>query len=752
MALISIIKRYFKKTTNQWIGWFVIASVLALSMGMPWTPTQPAYAANANMILFWDTAYNPLPAGWSIISDGEDDDFLDRYIRGGVSYGVAEGGTSFHTHSIEYVSEGSGGVGVYYDSNKGEPLADSAVHSHGSLLEETVSINMNQPSYRSLQVIQSTDAIDLVTTIPQNAIAIFESVSDYSGDTWATYTSQDTYFLRGGASVGTGGDSSPTHSVTTGLGSTSSLAIINPASTGFFAQPFHSHQPGAGSTSDGGDAGAGIEPPYTKVIFARATADDTTWPGGLIAGFTSTVGVTTASFVLRSESSDSVPGDGIDGTTYYEQFIKGDSADAGTTGGALTHDHANLIVTTGAPNEISLGGQTASNDTYYADETHTHDVLVNFIVANHVPLYWDLILAEYTLEYTPETKNWRWFDAEDVADPDTTNGGDTVTGDAMVAEDTQPGSTSPHTRIVYSKNAFKFRIVIGETANIAGTDVKYWLQFDTTTLFLAPTTVAASGSCGSVAFCYYDGGDDVDDDEDIILTRLSGSPTAGRHNEDSDTGAGAGEGSTFDPNASTDYEHEFTVENNNATADSVYYFRVQYCESSQGASCATKTVALGGGEVDPNVKTSAAYDLEMSLLDSTVSLGSYTKGGGDTLQYPFAGGQEIIAWDKRTTSPGYDITVSAFSMTCSSPSDTIPGTDIKWTSATGTLKGAFASDNETGLTAPGTGDYLDSPVTAYTFSSTNGKGGFFFLPTLDLANLDDREACNFTGTLHITIT
>ena len=51
-----------------------------------------------------------------------------------------------------------------------------------------------------------------------------------------------------------------------------------------------------------------------------------------------------------------------------------------------------------------------------------------------------------------------------------------------------------------------------------------------------------------------------------------------------------------------------------------------------------------------------------------------------------------------------------------------------------------------------TGATLDADRNAYVASpGTEGKGGFYFLPTIDLADLESRSTGTYSGTLTITV-
>jgi hypothetical protein len=178
-------------------------------------------------------------------------------------------------------------------------------------------------------------------------------------------------------------------------------------------------------------------------------------------------------------------------------------------------------------------------------------------------------------------------------------------------------------------------------------------------------------------------------------------------------------------------------------------------ENSDAAGGSWAVVAKNASNSYP-VLTTATAELEVSRAPADVSLGTYSSGGIGTLQYVFTTAEGITFWDKRGTATAYDITVTNTALDKNGGGDAIPGADITWTSTvadppddTKALKGSFASDRTGVSTAsPCT---LNLDCNAYTASTTEGKGGFFFSPTIDLGNLNSRSLGTYTGTITLTI-
>jgi len=386
-----------------------------------------------------------------------------------------------------------------------------------------------------------------------------------------------------------------------------------------------------------------------------------------------------------------------------------------------------------------------TNPTYYKNTAASGNWQVNVtgVVNSSSWLTWngDWISFDETYFYTPNLAHWRWYDAEQTADPANTNGTDISVGDALEGEDTTPTST----RIVYNGNKVKLRVGINETAGTAGVDVRFRLQFSDDAGFVNVANVAEIGNV-AVRWRYADGVDT--DDTTIANRRISGTTASGTHNESGTTA------STFDPAASTDTEFEFTIQDNIAAVNTTYYFRLYYTENSGGSGTPNGIVTNPAAAI--SLKTAAVYDLELSTAPTDVSLGD--SNGNNDVSYDFTASEKIGFWDKRGTGVAYSVTTSILIL--KNGGNTIPSTDITWTSTvadppdeTKMLKGAFASDR-TGTTtiSPYT---MAIPHNAYSAgSSTDQKrqGGFFFQPNITVTNLIGKATGNYVSTPALTLT
>lgn len=191
----------------------------------------------------------------------------------------------------------------------------------------------------------------------------------------------------------------------------------------------------------------------------------------------------------------------------------------------------------------------------------------NFILRSGF-LYFDI--------FTPKSQNWQWFDDETNETPST----------SLAAENTAPSD-------IVNGNIIKLRFTINETAGVAGTDIKFKIQFSEFSDFSQGiNNVVATTTCaGNSLWCY---GDGVDNDDDAITTLvLTDSAVVGRHNET------ATSTSTFDPAASTATEFEFTLKHAGAGANTTYFFRAFDVTNNLA-------VPLNTGETFPSLSTQGA--------------------------------------------------------------------------------------------------------------------------------------------------
>lgn len=184
--------------------------------------------------------------------------------------------------------------------------------------------------------------------------------------------------------------------------------------------------------------------------------------------------------------------------------------------------------------------------------------------------------------FTPKNQNWRWYDDEASETP-------TV---ALATENTAPSG-------VEIGSIVKLRVSVAETADIGSAQVKFRLQYSTSSDFSSNIYfVHGISECdGSRAWCYdYGGGDDNQRITTALLTDADSCVASvgdgcGTHNESGTTT------SSVTHKKSAIAEYEFTLkESNSASANTVYFFRLLDMNSSS-------TVPYNAGESYPSIVT-----------------------------------------------------------------------------------------------------------------------------------------------------
>jgi hypothetical protein len=170
-----------------------------------------------------------------------------------------------------------------------------------------------------------------------------------------------------------------------------------------------------------------------------------------------------------------------------------------------------------------------------------------------------------TAGYTPVIKEWRWY-ADELSETPTIP--------------LAPESVAP-TGIAHNETSV-LRVVVGELKNVAGSNIKFQLQFDETPLFTNPRPVVASTSCQVRSlWCYNDGA--VTDNQVVSASLLTGAdsciagvgPGCGVHN----TSGVYQVGDTH--NAGANREYAFYLTPASPRVGAVYYFRLYEITTDQ---------------------------------------------------------------------------------------------------------------------------------------------------------------------------
>jgi len=318
----------------------------------------------ANMLLLGKTS--SAPGGWSYVST-----YNSRYIRGNSTYSGTSG-NSTHTHTVSDVT-----VGTPAETAKELGLTQALATGHAhSTTNPTVGSGSNNPAYAYFTLWKYDSGVP--TTVPQNAYALFDADP---GGSWVRYATADSRLIKLSSAQGTGGSDTHTHSLTwqaLGFASGTLLSVNTSQLSPYSSQDKHTHTAPSATTSD----------PYTSVpqytttiIYEQTNATSQVVPYGMMAMF------------------DATPPDGWTvvsgvGNDYYQRFVQGNVTE-GTQAGSNTHSMADETSgNSGGPSATNTRGAKGSG---VASGDHTHTQTASFSPStSHVPLYVDVIIAQYT--------------------------------------------------------------------------------------------------------------------------------------------------------------------------------------------------------------------------------------------------------------------------------------------------------------------------------------------------------------------
>lgn len=256
---------------------------------------------------------------------------------------------------------------------------------------------------------------------------------------------------------------------------------------------------------------------------------------------------------------------------------------------------------------------------YQTASSRNIDLDVQEIVGTSQVAYDRSITVFSTLyNHMPQIKNWRWYaDEEDV-----------TPGTAYAAENTVPPQAEMGKNI-----AMKLRINIDEVGGQYENNNRKKIYYATGST--GPWTEVGSISDISGAWHYYDGGGT----DNVLVnasTLLTGTTARGIHNESNSAGPDKSNHA-----AGAVVEHEFSLENYNATANTTYYFA--FFDEDVGL------IPPASGSSLPYLTTASAYDLSV-VTPPAVDFGEC--GIGNPCEYHFTGGEEITIRDNRGKTLG----------------------------------------------------------------------------------------------------
>lgn len=340
-------------------------AVSYFTVGQP----QAAQAATNHLIGFWDGG--AAPSGWSCISCSPGDAFYQKFPRGSATYG-GTGGATTATHSVSWALSANASGNDFTGGGSGTSYG-STTHRHNSITSGSTVAATTLPVYQNMKVIRSDSTGD-PATIPSGFIGMFDATPPVG---WTAISSHNSDFLYGeNDATGTGGSATHTHStsITTGNNATSTSSSSDVAGAGTLALSPHTHT-GSGTTASGDQT-----PLYRDVILGKADST-TTIPNGLI---------------VLQDAAPGTPWTVLSGSggVFDSRFLRG-AASYGGTGGAATHTHTNLGITTSSVSSTETSDSTLG--TQASGGTHTNLITVSFGSASNLPPYEDVIVAKYAV-------------------------------------------------------------------------------------------------------------------------------------------------------------------------------------------------------------------------------------------------------------------------------------------------------------------------------------------------------------------
>lgn len=356
---------------------------------------QIASDAAGKMMVFYDDD-TQIPVGWSCLSCTQAGIMYQRFAFGSTTAGGTSG-TATHTPTALATVNATttAGVGPNTTTNTiNTPIA----HSH--TLTPQVSGVSNLPRYRSLRVLQYNSAGE-PSSFPTSTIVLFDVASSSLPSGWLRYSAEDGYYPYMASTSGTiGGSNTHSHTATGTTSAPPETGLRSSGGAGVSAVVAHTHFLST-TTSDV----LNNEPPYREMLMARLAAPTTTMSNYMITMWDNTP---PAGWTNLSDPGGPLSGKFIKASTTY-----------GTTGGSLTHTHADITnATTTTAIEAGSNYQTSASNAQ-APQNHFHDVsITGFSVDSHTPPYFEVIFAKRLSGIVQWTqKDFSWYANQNVITP-----------------------------------------------------------------------------------------------------------------------------------------------------------------------------------------------------------------------------------------------------------------------------------------------------------------------------------------------
>ncbi len=498
---------------------------------------QIASDAVGSMIVYWTDA-GSIPLGWTCLSCGSGM-FYQKFVRGGATY-TTGGGAATHTHTASGAINAS--VTANTENRAGTTVSNTA---HAHTFTPSITASSSLPAYRNLRVIQNNSAGE-PASLPAGVVLLFDGTLP-SG--WTRYTALDDRYPRGETTIANAGTSTHRHTIggTTDAASGSTLGNRVGGVQVAGAASSHTH------TVNSNTGYVNHEPPFISVIFATSSIATST-PTGAITMWTDTP---PAQWQHQSAQT---------GDVFFDNFIKG-SATFGTTGGALSHTHANVI---GITSSAASPTQNARTGSVGSSGAHTHLVdVADFTTADNLPPYVTAIFGRKFGAIPLYTQmKYRFYVNSDVNTPTDA----WPVGGSDLLENEPIDSSIP----VADTNVIRLRLQLS-VSNSTSTSEVFKLQYASTTALCSDASLwtDVGSATSSVAWRGYNNAS-VIDGVTLASTTLSSTTVAGSYEEQNP--------SVVMPNTvgiDQSGEWDFVLQSYAASAGTTYCFRMVESDGSQ---------------------------------------------------------------------------------------------------------------------------------------------------------------------------
>ncbi len=246
-----------------------------------------------------------------------------------------------------------------------------------------------------------------------------------------------------------------------------------------------------------------------------------------------------------------------------------------------------------------------------------------------------------TAGFSPVSLNWRWYNDADNETPVT----------ALSSENSAPIN-------ITLSDSIALRLSVDERKNVVGINARFALQFSEDNSFTNPSTVVATSTCvENSLWCFYDGGG-VDntpittsllsDNDGCVASTGNG---CGSHHESSSYITG------HDHGAGMAQEYSFTISQQGARVNAVYYFRLYDLLNNDvvplGTLATYPSVVIEGSSLTLGISGIPSNSLVAGVLTDATTSPSTIDFGGLNFNTEYSAAQQLTISTNATE--GYQV-------------------------------------------------------------------------------------------------